>query len=117
MKREKLKEWLEQDSSRREMKLYALSRVRGNSSDAGDLLQAAFLRLWEKHDQIPSDANLAAYAKTVMKNIKIDEFRRSRKSDQIVDNMPEAGRSDSPEGHTYLGEVEAAMKTLPEECQ
>lgn len=51
-------------------------RLTGNSEDAEDALQDAFVKLWVKHDNITSDNEACAIMSTTVRNLSIDELRR-----------------------------------------
>lgn len=61
-------------------KLYRVAfRLMGNTQDAEDMVQEAYLKLWKKRDELPDDIqSTEAYCITLVKNICYDALRLSR---------------------------------------
>lgn len=61
-------------------KLYrAAFHLMGNVQDAEDMVQEAYLKLWKRRDELPTDiANLGAYCVTIVKNVCRDALRLSQ---------------------------------------
>ena len=61
-------------------KLYRVAfRLMGNTQDAEDMVQEAYLKLWKKRNELPSNIqNLEAYCVTLVKNSCYDTLRLSR---------------------------------------
>lgn len=53
-------------------------RLLGNAMDAEDMVQEAYLKLWEKRDELERVANLEAYCTSLIRNLCIDAFRQKR---------------------------------------
>lgn len=76
-------------------KLYRVAfRLLGNSQDAEDMVQEAYLKLWKKRDELPNDIqNMEAYCITLIKNICYDAWKLSRleEDDRPIEelNVPE----------------------------
>ena len=59
-------------------KLYRVAfRLMGNSQDAEDMVQEAYLKLWKKRDELAGILNVEAYCVTLIKNICYDILRGS----------------------------------------
>ena len=60
-------------------KLYrAAFHLMGNAQDAEDMVQEAYLKLWKRRNELPSDiVNLEAYCVTLVKHICHDSLRLS----------------------------------------
>ena len=60
-------------------KLYrAAFHLMGNAQDAEDMVQEAYLKLWKRRDELPTDiASMEAYCVTLVKNICYDALRLS----------------------------------------
>ena len=58
-------------------KLYrAAFHLMGNAQDAEDMVQEAYLKLWKRRDELPTDiANLEAYCVTLVKHVCHDALR------------------------------------------
>ncbi len=55
---------------------YMAFRYLGNESDAEDMVQDAYLKLWEKRCELQSVVNDEAYAITIVKRLCLDRLRR-----------------------------------------
>ena len=60
-------------------KLYRTAfRLTENPQEAEDMVQEAYLKLWNKRDELASVLNTEAYCVTLVKNLCYDALRRSR---------------------------------------
>lgn len=60
-------------------KLYRVAfRLMGNAQDAEDMVQEAYLKLWNKRDELTSVLNTEAYCVTLIKNLCYDAMRRTQ---------------------------------------
>lgn len=61
-------------------RLYRVAfQLTGNTQDAEDMVQEAYLRLWKRRDELPTDIlNTEAYCVTLVKNVCYDTLRLSR---------------------------------------
>ena len=58
-------------------KIYRIAfRYLGNEYDAEDMVQNAYLKLWEKRDSLESIENNEAYALTIVKHLCLDKLRQ-----------------------------------------
>lgn len=53
-------------------------RLMGNAMDAEDMVQEAYLKLWERRNDLGHVANMEAYCTSLIRHICIDAFRRKR---------------------------------------
>lgn len=99
----------------------AAFRMTGRVSEAEDLVQDAFLKIWQKPDIWKDDkgAKFTTWFYRILVNQNIDHLRKNQKlmSDDSV--MPFiADGANSPEDNTAIGEeqrqLDAAMRLLPE---
>jgi len=60
-------------------------RYQRNSSDAEELLNMGFLKIVTKLDKYNSDIPFEAWIRRIMINTIIDEFRKNKKSKQIIE--------------------------------
>ena len=81
-------------------KLYrAAFHLMGNAQDAEDMVQEAYLKLWKRRDELPTDiANLEAYCVTLVKHVCHDALRLA--------HLEEDGRS--PEELPIIGNTNVA---------
>ncbi len=64
-------------------KLYRVAfRLTGNPQEAEDMVQEAYLKLWNKRDELAGVLNTEAYCVTLVKNLCYDALRRSRPDDR-----------------------------------
>ncbi|MFU8892346.1 MAG: RNA polymerase sigma factor [Luteolibacter sp.] len=103
-----------------------VARMLGNTSDAEDVAQQAFLRIWRSAKRYRPDAKFTTYLFTVTRNLVFNETRRrSRKKEVSSDaredefhlqsESPESGRPDSEVLQAELQHaVDAAIAALPE---
>lgn len=69
-------------------KLYRIAfRLLGNACDAEDIVQEAYLKLWNKRDELTEVKNPESYSVVILKNLCFD-FLRSAK-DNIDNRAPE----------------------------
>lgn len=60
-------------------KLYRVAfRMMGNAQDAEDLVQEAYLKLWNKRNELTEIDNTEAYCVTLIKNLCYDVLRANR---------------------------------------
>lgn len=61
-------------------KLYRVAfQLMGNAQDAEDMVQEAYLKLWKRRDELPTDIrSVEAYCVTLIKNVCYDTLRLSR---------------------------------------
>lgn len=59
-------------------KLYRVAfRLMGNARDAEDMVQEAYLKLWNKRDELTNVVNTEAYCVTLIKNLCYDTLRKT----------------------------------------
>lgn len=80
---------------RRKMRQFA-ARFFSDTSDADDALQEAFCRLWPRRDEFGDAASAEAVAKTTVRNLGIDTYRRKSANPTVaLDEAPEADSADT----------------------
>jgi len=80
-------------------------RLTRNRDDASDLLQDTSLKVLDNFDKFAEETNFKAWAYTLMRNIFINNYRRTVREKTYVDqtenlyhlNIPQTSGLDSPE--------------------
>jgi RNA polymerase sigma-70 factor (ECF subfamily) len=93
------------------------ARVLGNASDAEDVTQETFVKLWRNPPALRDKAALKAWLVRVARNLAIDRLRRARNAtDSELELLVDA--STAPDGELRHGQaaeqVSAALAQLPE---
>lgn len=103
-----------------------VARMLGNPSDAEDIAQQVFLRIWRHAKRYQPDAKFTTYLFTITRNLVFNESRRrSRKKEvssdereatyQLESEGPPSERPDAVALHDELrSAVDIAIKGLPE---
>lgn len=103
-----------------------VAKMLGNASEAEDIAQQAFLRVWKNARRYRPDAKFTTYLFTITRNLVFNETRRkSRKkevsSDEREENsnqLVEANPDRQPDAEVLQAElqgaVDAAIASLPE---
>ena len=94
-------------------------RLMGNAMDAEDMVQEAYLKLWERRDDLGHVANMEAYCTSLIRHICIDAFRRKRPEEDspppedfpLADNEDAATALERQEEATQLTNL---INRLPE---
>ena len=101
---------------------YARTLTR-NEEDANDLVQETFLKVLENQEKFDTDTNLKAWTYTIMKNTFINAYRRSKRSNELVDtseevylnNLNAPDEAEKPDNALRAGEIRSAIKKLSPE--
>ena len=99
---------------------YMLTSDRDN---AYDLLQDTILKALDNESKYVDNTNFKGWVFTIMRNIFINNYRRSVRSQTVVDqtedlyhlNLSQDSGLESPEGSYGAGEITAAIDSFPEE--
>ncbi len=91
-------------------------RMLGSNDDAGDALQEAFLRLWQRRDSFSSSSHTEGSAVTTVRNICIDTLRRpvctvSTDDREISDIPDDSAQATTTEIDDTLTRVRAIIDT------
>jgi len=92
-------------------------RLTRNRDDASDLLQDTSLKVLDNFDKFAEETNFKAWAYTLMRNIFINNYRRTVREKTYVDqtenlyhlNIPQTSGLDSPEGAYAISEITRAI--------
>lgn len=84
-----------------------------DESDADDMLQDAFLRLWGSHFDPASVEEAEALSRTVVRNIAIDRYRRQTGHRSVpIDEVPSLQETPDRDPGEDITEVYQSVKTL-----
>lgn len=94
-----------------------------DSESAKDLLQETMLKAISNRDKFQGDKNLKAWVFTIMKNTFINNYRRSVRSNTIIDttdnsyflNLNMGSAVQSPESQYSTIEIRNAISQLPDD--
>lgn len=95
------------------------NRITGNVSEAEDVVQEVFIKVWNLRDTWSTYTNLQGWTMQMTKNKAIDKTRSKHRKTTSLDgvyNMPQTGKS--PEQSAVLSDtmqqIKKLMSTLPE---
>jgi RNA polymerase sigma-70 factor (ECF subfamily) len=94
----------------------------GNQETAEDLVEDAFLKLWERREELGSQGSLRSWLYTTVKNACIDLIRREkRKLNYIKVAQATSDKEDKPVLHHIIQaetmhQVYNALQSLPPKC-
>lgn len=94
-----------------------VSKMLGNSSDAEDIAQQVFIRLWKSAPRYKVKAKFTTYMFTIMRNLVFNESRRrSRKKESSINEredefhlQTEDSNTKSPDNQVLQEELQAAV--------
>jgi len=94
-----------------------------NRDDAYDLLQDTTLKALDNEEKYAEGTNFKGWVFTIMRNIFINNYRRTRRAATIVDttenlyhlNLSQESGLEAPEDSFYAGEITDAIDAFPEE--
>jgi RNA polymerase sigma-70 factor (ECF subfamily) len=91
-------------------------RLTRNAHDAEDLVQETFLRAYRAFDGFTPGSNIRAWLYTIMHRVRLDAFRRSRRSPRTVEMTDEGPSVPAPQDALAQGgeDLERALAALPE---
>jgi len=98
-------------------------RLTKNRDDASDLLQETSLKVLDNHDKFAEETNFKAWTYTLMRNIFINNYRKTVREQTFVDqtdnlyhlNIPQNSGFDSPEGAYTIAEITKAINSFSKE--
>lgn len=93
-----------------------------NRDDAQDLLQDTTLKVLDNYDKYTENTNFKGWVFTIMRNIFINNYRRTVRSNTVVDrtedlyhlNLPQDSGYQTPEGAFGVNEISDAIADFPE---
>ncbi|MBR5603119.1 MAG: RNA polymerase sigma factor [Bacteroidales bacterium] len=98
-------------------------QLTGNEDDAKDLMQETFLKALVYRDKYVNHNNFKAWVYTIMKNIFINNYRRMKKANTIIDqsedlyylNISNTNTDTDPQSIINSIELERGIKMLDED--
>lgn len=103
-------------------KLYGIAyRLLENEADAEDLVQEAYLKLWDKRERLTAISNPEAFSVTLVKNMCFDLLRsgqyvQKRQAVELTD-IQDCSPPDSFEARDQARQVRSIIARLPEAQQ
>ena len=91
-----------------------------NRDDAYDLLQDTTLKVLDNQEKYVDNVNFKGWVFTIMRNIFINNYRRSMRSNIVLDNtqdlvhlnMPQTSGINNPEGAVAVGEINSIIASF-----
>ncbi len=105
-----------------ELHRFAL-KLTADREEADDLLQETSLKALDNEDKYTPDTNFQGWMYTIMRNIFINNYRKTVRDQTFVDhtdnlfhlNLPQDSGFESTEGNYDLKEIRRIVNTLPKE--
>ena len=105
-----------------ELHRFAL-KLTADREEADDLLQETSLKALDNEDKYTPDTNFKGWMYTIMRNIFINNYRRTVRDQTFVDHtdnlfhlsLPQESGFESTEGNYDLKEIRKIVNTLPKE--
>ena len=105
-----------------ELRRFAL-KLTADIEDANDLLQETSLKALDNEDKYTPDTNFKGWMYTIMRNIFINNYRKTVRDQTFVDhtenlfhlNLPQDSGFESTEGNYDLKEIRKIVHSLPKE--
>lgn len=98
--------------------MYAVAvAILGDSDDAADAVQDAYVRLWSRRDSLDGVASPEGYCMVVTKHVCLDRLRASRLTERLDDLTTAESLSADPDDMTGRESVDIATRiiaSLPE---
>lgn len=92
--------------------------------EAGDVVQTAFVHLWEKMDGLEHGENIPGYLYRSVHNLSLNVLRQRRSISRAQRDPAYAGpgsasddAGDKLSGAEWAGRIKAAIDALPEQCR
>ena len=98
-------------------------KLTADKEEADDLLQETSLKALDNEDKYTPDTNFKGWMYTIMRNIFINDYRKTVRDQTFVDqtenlyhlNLPQDSGFDSTEGNYDLKEIRRIVNSLPKE--
>lgn len=94
-----------------------------NKDDAYDLLQDTTLKVLDNEDKYVANTNFKGWVFTIMRNIFINNYRKSARAATIIDqtddlyhlNLPQESGFETPQGSVAVKEITAAINSFSDD--
>jgi len=97
---------------------FCLKFTGGNLDDAKEIVHKVFIKVWEKYDTFPEDANFKSYLYTSVNNLGLNFIRDHKKFVDIEDTYHlHAPEEDKMETQELERSIEFALNMLPDKCR
>ena len=104
------------------LQYYAYS-LTSNNDDADDLLQDTFFKALSNKEKFDPSTNMKAWTYTIMRNTFINNYRKAKRSNTIIDdsqdlyyiNSNQKHLSINPDSHYNHGEIMKAIRELADD--
>jgi RNA polymerase sigma factor (sigma-70 family) len=101
---------------------YFATTLTGNTEDANDLMQDTYLKALKNREKYQDDTNLKAWTFTIMKNTFINNYRKNRNINSIMDNTDDVYNMNiqcksefpSPDSEYQIKEIHSKIAKLNE---
>jgi RNA polymerase sigma-70 factor (ECF subfamily) len=98
-------------------------KLTADREDANDLLQETSLKALDNEDKYTPDTNFKGWMYTIMRNIFINNYRKTVRDQTFIDqtdnlfhlNLPQDSGFESTEGNYDLKEIRKIVHSLPKE--
>ena len=98
-------------------------KLTADNEEANDLLQETSLKALDNEDKYTPDTNFKGWMYTIMRNIFINNYRKTVRDQTFVDqtenlfhlNLPQNSGFESTEGNYDLKEIRKIVNSLPKE--
>lgn len=92
------------------------------SSDSQDIVQEAFIKLWDSRNNLSVKKSIAGYLFKIAHNIFIDKYRKHKKESKMIDalaykKMLELIDEDVELKENRIAQIKEAIKQLPPKCK
>ena len=105
-----------------ELRRFAM-KLTADYEEANDLLQETSLKALDNEDKYTPDTNFKGWMYTIMRNIFINNYRKTVRDQTFIDqtdnlfhlNLPQDSGFESTEGNSDLKEIRKIVHSLPKE--